>query len=169
MGRRGGPLCAGGGPDRRCRPRPRLFCGRGRHAHVLVRASLASAGDARRHVRGAVDGWGLGNGTAYAVEAVTGELAANAVSYGGVGEITVAVARRRGDAVTVCVVDGGCAEGGGGRGLGPLSPVGEAAFDAESGRGLAIVEALAHRWGWWATGRGGLVVWAEVDTGKEVR
>lgn len=34
------------------------------------------------------------------------------------------------------------------------------ALDAASGRGLAIVEALSHRWGWQPAADGGKVIWA---------
>ena len=46
----------------------------------------------------------------------------------------------------------------------PQPPVrGEPAADAETGRGLFLVEAIATRWGWYRDDRGGgKVIWAEI-------
>lgn len=43
-------------------------------------------------------------------------------------------------------------------------------LNAESGRGLALVEAFSERWGWYAPGNGtGKVVWAQVTHGSKLR
>jgi hypothetical protein len=42
--------------------------------------------------------------------------------------------------------------------------------DAESGRGLLLVEAISQRWGWYATqDTTGKVVWALIDESAEHR
>lgn len=43
--------------------------------------------------------------------------------------------------------------------------VGRAALEAESGRGMELVEALASRWGWNLADTGWKCVWAEVRAG----
>ncbi|WP_394433962.1 ATP-binding protein [Streptomyces sp. SGAir0957] len=116
--------------------------------------TFASAQDARRFVRDVAVSWALPAQAVHDLEVVAGELAGNAVVHGGDDVVAVSVTRRTGF-VTVCVTDGG------GRVGDPVQPV-AARDDDESGRGLVIVEALAERWGWRRTGRGGLAVWARV-------
>lgn len=128
-------------------------------------STAASAGAARRFVRGVTGAWKLPAETANDLDTVTGELVGNAVSYGGLGVITVSLARRPAS-VTVCVID----DGDGPKAPAPLpAPPGVAGQDEESGRGLMIVEALAERWGWRRTGRGGLAAWAAIATGSGER
>ncbi|MEB8342691.1 ATP-binding protein [Streptomyces endophyticus] len=116
-----------------------------------------SACAARRFVRDGARAWGLPDEAADAMEAVTGELAANAIGHGQGPLLTVAVGCRR-DIVTVVVAD----EGGGTSEDLPWRPVDTvASAEEESGRGLLIVQGLSKRWGCRPT-TGGLSVWAEI-------
>ena len=96
---------------------------------------------ARRHVRDALGGYGLGE---YAADAaiITSELVANAVQHAsGNGATTIGVTLTCAEnpaAVTILVSDSS-----------PRGPVRrETAADDEQGRGLQIVEALSVHWGW---------------------
>ncbi len=80
---------------------------------------------------------------------LTSELVTNAVKYG--GEHIVLTVREEREAVTVEVYDDG-----------PRAPeVGAGAPQAEGGRGLRLVAALAHEWGTvsGAPSRPGKIVW----------
>jgi anti-sigma regulatory factor (Ser/Thr protein kinase) len=116
---------------------------------LRLEAALASVAVARREIAAAVGDWGV------AVEAdtavlLTSELVANAVTHGAVtGEPVWLVIICFGDQLRVEVHDPvGC-----GIECGRSSLEGEPVF-GESGRGLAIVEALADGWGWERTGWG---------------
>ncbi|MFD0317815.1 ATP-binding protein [Streptomyces flavalbus] len=93
---------------------------------------------------------------------IVAELAANAALHGRVrgrdfklvlaldpraGALRIAVSDARGEALPVAAEEG---------------PPGE----AESGRGLCIVTALADRWGTQPYGCGGKTVWAELETAR---
>jgi anti-sigma regulatory factor (Ser/Thr protein kinase) len=105
----------------------------------------------RAFVREAVEGYPVADD----VVLLASEVAANAVVHtasGDGGTFTVVV-RRGGQAVRVEIHDGGSR----------ASPVACAAeAHASSGRGLALVESLAGRWGYLGD-RDGRVVWFEVD------
>ncbi|WP_328632179.1 ATP-binding protein [Streptomyces sp. NBC_00356] len=116
-----------------------------------------SACEARRFVRDATRAWGLPDKVADAVEAVTGELAANAIGHGQGPLFTVAVGRQL-DIVTVVVADEG---GGPSEDLHGKTVDTNASTEEESGRGLLIVQSLSERWGYRPT-VGGLSVWAEI-------
>jgi len=83
------------------------------------------------------------------------ELAANAIAHtasGAGGMFTVEVIRPADGAALVAVTDAGS----------PREPSVRDADDlAEGGRGLALVAALASRWGHYAAMGGGRTVWAE--------
>jgi len=109
-----------------------------------------SAGEARRALRASLALWDLDALSDDAALLVT-ELVGNAVSHVG-SEVEVSVALRR-DVLRVEVAD--------------FSPGGaivasHASDDAEGGRGLAIVESLASRWGV-TTHSTGKIVWFELD------
>jgi anti-sigma regulatory factor (Ser/Thr protein kinase) len=81
---------------------------------------------------------------------VLSELVGNAVRHA-TGDVMQVRLRRTGRVLRISVRDGS-----------PVSPRPRtAAVDDESGRGMQIVEALSHRWGWEPV-PGGKVVWAEV-------
>ncbi|MEV0123431.1 ATP-binding protein [Streptomyces sp. NPDC050703] len=116
----------------------------------------ASAPAARRFVRNAARAWEVPRDLVDTLEVVTSELVTNALVHGGGETVTVALALT-GRVLTLGVTDEG--RGPVGAAAGGLP---EAAPDeAESGRGLVIVSALADRWGR-SRGPGGLTVWAEV-------
>ncbi len=86
------------------------------------------------------------------VALLVSEVATNALVHGS-GEVEVSVVR--GDRVVRVEVSDGSSHLPRPRQVGP---------DAEGGRGLALVSALASGWGTEAR-EGGKVVWFEVDTG----
>ncbi|MFF3381001.1 ATP-binding protein [Streptomyces sp. NPDC002680] len=90
---------------------------------------------------------------------IVAELAANAVTHGRVPgrdfRLTVYVIA---DTLRIEVTDT-CGD----RRPCPQPP----STDAESGRGLALVEALADRWGWGPGLRPRKTVWAEIDVSPE--
>ena len=108
-----------------------------------------SIGTVRRFVGWTLRAWCC-DALAPDVELVASELATNAVEHGG-GPYEVSVSRRDG-VVRLAVADRGR-----GRPL-VVSP----STHRESGRGIAIVQTLADRWGVDDAG-GGKVVWAEFD------
>ncbi|WP_221360593.1 ATP-binding protein [Streptomyces beigongshangae] len=130
---------------------------------VLPGGDLSCARAARRHVRSAAELWGMLPDEADTLEAITGELAANALEHSGSRAVTVSVLRTAG-AVVVSVSDEGQERVSGARQS--EAPEGEGEGDGERGRGLFIVEAMAARWGSRRHG-GGLTVWAEVAVGPE--
>jgi anti-sigma regulatory factor (Ser/Thr protein kinase) len=98
----------------------------------------------------------LTDGLAADAVLLTSELAANAIQHtasgqGGTFAVTICP---RPPAIRICVTDGGAPAG-----PSITSPVSLAA----SGRGLAIVDTLASRWGHHA-GPGGRTVWFELST-----
>ncbi|MFG2141587.1 ATP-binding protein [Streptomyces sp. NPDC048650] len=113
---------------------------------------LASGGVARRFVREMARAWGLPAEAAEVLEAVAGELVANALEHT-VSRFIVVELTRSDDGRTagVRVTDEG-------RGEAAV----QAEPDEECGRGLLIVEALTKRWGWLRTGKG-YTVWGEVN------
>lgn len=119
---------------------------------VLPGGDLASAGAARRYVRGVARSWELLPEAVDTLEAITGELVANALEHGHSQSVTVALSLAAGT-VTVSLTD---------EGTGHVFVLGMAGPEQESGRGLLIVDALATRWGQRQTG-GRFTVWAEAD------
>lgn len=106
-----------------------------------------SAAAARATVRDALRGWTIENDAIDEVALLVSELVTNAILHGQ-EDVEVAV-RLLPDAVRVEVADSG-----------RVLPLRSTDAD-ESGRGLAIVEALAHRWGVEPRPEG-KVVWFEV-------
>jgi anti-sigma regulatory factor (Ser/Thr protein kinase) len=115
---------------------------------------------ARRLTVHQLDVWGVPYGSDVSERAalIVAELAANAVLHGrvpgrdialrltaaGTGAIRVEIADPRGDRL-------------------PLSPVTPPDADADNGRGLLLVDALATRWGVDTEPGPGKTVWAEID------
>jgi serine/threonine-protein kinase RsbW len=81
---------------------------------------------------------------------VLSELVGNAVRHAH-GEVMQVRLRRNGDVLRIAVHD---------RSSAPPAPR-EASFEDESGRGMMIIDALSHRWGW-EPRVDGKVVWADV-------
>ncbi len=105
-----------------------------RSAGVTLPRDLRSAGTARQLVKDAASAWGAG-GVEDTLALLASELVANAVRHGE-SDVEIMI-RLNGDAVRVEVRDRS-----GGDALRR-----EATEDAESGRGLALVEALSEAWG----------------------
>ncbi len=116
-------------------------------ARVQLSSHPTSAAAARRFVHEALDGWGCEERDAVLV--CTDELVTNAIVHVS-SDIEVVVCRRRG-VIRVEVHDASARP--------PLRRVHR--VDADSGRGLRVVEALSARWGVDPTA-GGKVVWFEV-------
>jgi len=116
--------------------------------HFVRHADQAAA--ARAFVRDTLAGWGVGK--VEDVVLIASELFTNAVLHGG-GEVEIALAVT-GGRVRLEVADDG--------GLPVPSEVRRPAPDAITGRGLAIVDALAQRWGNGRDPAGRTCVWIEV-------
>jgi anti-sigma regulatory factor (Ser/Thr protein kinase) len=127
---------------------------------VLFQASTSlsndprSAGDARRFVAGTLQPWELGP-LVDTVTLLTSELVTNAVVHAGT-EVDVVV-RLTGAIARVEVTD-----------RSELVPTPRhTGLEADSGRGLALVQALARRWGTSRQPGGGKTVWFEVPRRSE--
>jgi DNA-binding NarL/FixJ family response regulator len=117
-----------------------------------------SAGEARRFVAKTLEDWQLGP-LLDTVTLLTSELVTNAIVHAG-SEVDVVV-RLTGEAARVEVTD---------RSAAPPEPRVAGESDS-SGRGLALVEALARRWGTRRLASGGKTVWFEIAraaTGPEM-
>lgn len=118
--------------------------------HVDLPQDLTAPGAARSVARAALGRWALAR-LVEPVALVVSELVTNAVRY---GRPPVWMRLRRLEhSVQITVHD---------EDPRPLDP-GEAAADAESGRGLAIVRALATETGCTTVDGDGKIVWAQVD------
>ena len=111
---------------------------------------------ARLHAKQVLWEWGLTELTD-SVELLVSELVTNAIRVSQSIEHASSVRlwlRSDKSRVLILVWDGN-----------PRPPVRiEAAEDAESGRGLVLVEAMSDRWNWYRPdGRDGKIVWAEVS------
>lgn len=116
--------------------------------HFARHADQAAA--ARAFVRHTLAGWGVGR--VDDVVLIASELFTNAVLHGGGDvDVTLSVA---GDRVRLEVADGG--------GAAVPSEARRPTPDAVTGRGLAIVDALAQRWGNRSDRAGRTCVWIEV-------
>jgi anti-sigma regulatory factor (Ser/Thr protein kinase) len=109
---------------------------------------LRSVGAARRFAVDTVSRWGA---APHDIALVVGELAANAVVHGHT-PFTVCLSRH-GRTVSIEVVD---------EHAGPVRPS-TVSREAQSGRGLVIVDRVATNWGSRPLSEGGKVVWAELD------
>lgn len=122
-----------------------------RGATTLPGCTRASVAEARRYVSGLATAWAIPRAQAGDLVQIVSELAANAIDHAPGPRMTVTAALVPGGAI-VSVTDGGPAR--------PLR-AGTPAADDERGRGLAIVESLADRWGYMVLGPG-TRVWARV-------
>lgn len=112
---------------------------------LIARAALAASPSApylaRRHVRHALSSWGLGGGLVETAVLVASELVANAakaapvVASTGAGQIVLTLCYSR-QALRIEVTDGSANP--------PLLT--HVPPEAESGRGMVIVEALTSEW-----------------------
>lgn len=109
---------------------------------------LRSVGAARRFAADTVTRWGV---SPHDLDLVVGELAANAVVHGHTPFTVSLCLRDRTVSIEVCDEDAG--------------PVQRSAVssEAQSGRGLVIVDRVATNWGIRPRSEGGKVVWAEID------
>ncbi|MFI9041628.1 ATP-binding protein [Streptomyces sp. NPDC053726] len=103
----------------------------------LPGTSLVSPRLAREFGRDELQQWGLDPDTIDTAAQVISELTSNAVEHGGDGPMTLDLTEE-GQALRITVTDRGR----------PPAPIqaGSPVTGAESGRGLAIVEALAEAW-----------------------
>jgi anti-sigma regulatory factor (Ser/Thr protein kinase) len=168
-------------PGRRCMnyvPRPRATCPNPSPSHAPTRTPPAqcprttrlelaavstAAGRARATVRAALAEWGLAALTGDA-EAVTSELVANAIAASQqaapAGTMPAPIWLTI-TATTELFIDiwDPCLDP-------PLADYVPGTWD-ENGRGLLIVNALSHRWGWYhPNGHGGKIVWAALNTSQ---
>ncbi|MEC4018384.1 ATP-binding protein [Streptomyces sp. H27-D2] len=107
---------------------------------------------ARRHTRVTLATWQVPDDVAERLESIVSELVANAVQHTTSLRVTLVVSLVRGTA-TVRVIDADPHE--------PLHAQ-DPGPDAESGRGLFLVDALADRWGQ-EPAPAGNAVWAAID------
>jgi anti-sigma regulatory factor (Ser/Thr protein kinase) len=129
----------------------------GSHTSAVLGPDRRSAGQARRLTRTTLTRWGLPD-LADDAETIASELTANAVAHavdpqGGRPAIIFTI-HYRPSALQITIWDNG-----------PGQPVhADPAPDAETGRGLTIIDALTgHNWGWWPTpASGGKVTWARL-------
>ncbi|WP_327696872.1 ATP-binding protein [Streptomyces sp. NBC_00459] len=112
-----------------------------------------AARQGRRDIASVLDNWGLPHLIEVAEQIVT-ELVANAVEHTGAATIGISVTRTGEEAVRIVVTDTSRTA------PTPAAPSG----DAENGRGLLLVDALAHDWGSEPV-HGGKRVWAELRGG----
>jgi anti-sigma regulatory factor (Ser/Thr protein kinase) len=106
---------------------------------LYLPAEESAIGKARRAIE-RVDGLDGYPEALFAVRILVSELFTNGVEHGGPGDRIRLELEVRDDCVHVEVGDRG-------RGFEPVSPVTMPDGDATSGRGLALVDRLAERWG----------------------
>ncbi len=123
---------------------------------VLLAIGPESAKAARDFTTSVLRDWQLDDLVEEAV-LIASELVTNAIRHGRSREADeVELAWQRQASRVVCLVSD----------RSPLPPVlGLADRDAESGRGLQVVEALAATWGWTMLGATSKAVWAALATG----
>lgn len=123
---------------------------------LALPASPRAAGRFRRHAVSAARRWGLHPDAGDVVEACVSELVTNAIVHG-IGREVLMMLYYTGDSVLTEVFGQALDE--------PVIPATAHSDDAESGRGLLIVETLAKDWGSEHTGHGLLRVWASIAAG----
>ena len=110
---------------------------------------------ARRALARALEGWGWRGESADVAILLASELLTNAVRHAGAPVRLSAGVEPLGGLLRVEVHDE-VVEG---------VSVRRASGDDEDGRGLQLVDVLAHQWGWRAVATGGKRVWFELDRG----
>lgn len=120
---------------------------------LALPASPQAAGSFRRHALSAVRRWGLHRESGETIEACVSELVTNAIVHG-VGRDVLMMLYYTGDSVLTEVFGHAVDE--------PAIPATARSENAESGRGLLIVDMLAKDWGSEHTGLGLLRVWASI-------
>jgi anti-sigma regulatory factor (Ser/Thr protein kinase) len=123
----------------------------GRIATLPLNEDITSAAQARRFTRTTLESWGLG-ALADVTELLVSELVTNALRHAGPPR-QLRLFRDR--SLTVEVADAA-------HQMPLLRPMGDNAGEVESGRGMRLVNELAHRWGSRTT-RHGKVVWFELE------
>lgn len=108
----------------------------GSSAQMRLRPVASEVGAARAFIRATLCDWGIAGNLMQDLELVATELVTNALIHAH-GEARLALSRSAPDAVRLTVSDDGPAD--------PLIRVAD--HEDTSGRGLAIVAALAERWG----------------------
>lgn len=150
-----GPAVQAGEPDQ-AGPGPAALDA---HCRILLTAGPESAKAARDFTTETLCGWQLGSLVQEAVLIVT-ELVTNAIRHGACcasdesGQGQVELAWQRDATRVICVVTDGSARP---PVLSPDDP------NAESGRGLLVVQALAAAWGWMLLGATQKAVWAAMQ------
>ncbi|HEX4788087.1 MAG TPA: ATP-binding protein [Actinospica sp.] len=120
---------------------------------LALPASPRAAGHFRRHAVNATRRWRLHPESGELIETCVSELVTNAIVHG-VGRDVLMLLYYTGDRVLTEVFGHALDE--------PVIPATARSENAESGRGLLIVESLARDWGSEHTGLGLLRVWASV-------
>lgn len=123
--------------------------GRQRYQERYV-ARLEAAQQARRDIASALESWGLSHLIEVAEQVVT-ELVANAVEHTDAATVALSATRTGEEAVRIVVTDTSRTR------PTPVAP----SSDDENGRGLLLVDAIAHAWGSELV-HGGKRVWAEL-------
>lgn len=120
-----------------------------RALEISIASDKALVAEVRRSVRATLASWGASE-IADDMAVVASELASNALRHAG-GEATLRLQLAEGRALLE--VNDGSAQW-------PVPRRGGA--EAEEGRGLLLVQALAAEWGWRPRERGGKTVWASL-------
>jgi anti-sigma regulatory factor (Ser/Thr protein kinase) len=120
---------------------------------LALPASPRAAGHFRRHAVNATRRWRLHPTSGELIEVCVSELVTNAIVHG-IGRDVLMLLYYAGDRVLTEVFGHALDE--------PVIPATARSENAESGRGLLIVESLAEDWGSEHTGRGLLRVWASI-------
>ncbi|MEU9337811.1 ATP-binding protein [Streptomyces sp. NPDC048290] len=113
-------------------------------------ATPEAAAQARRDIALALETWGLSR-LADAARQIVTELVANAVEHTDSAYVATSITRTGERSVRLVVTDTSRTR----------PATGSPAADDERGRGLLLVAALAHTWGWEPV-HGGKRVWAEL-------
>lgn len=145
-------------PARAPGPHPAAHAPGSRYASAELDPGPAAAAKARRLTRDHLARWHMEDLTDDA-QAIASELAANAIAAvppGSPGLCLIFAIHHRPPELRIIMWDNGPGQ------PRPATP----RPDAETGRGLAIIDHLTGRnWGWWPTPRsGGKVVWAALTT-----
>ncbi len=115
-----------------------------------VRSEPREVGRIRHALADALAGWGVGSDDCDVAVLLTSEIVTNAIRHG--HPPVLVHARLHGRGLRVAVDDGGQED---------VEPMPQVHWDDGGGRGLHLVEALAHQWGVLESGEG-KQVWFEL-------